>query len=55
MFGHSGRYNQLRSLINIIPNIDGLLHISKIADKRIDNVEDYLKLGDKIQVRVSNV
>ncbi|MCG9478838.1 MAG: polyribonucleotide nucleotidyltransferase [Actinomycetia bacterium] len=43
------------AFINIIPNIDGLLHISKIADKRIDNVEDYLKLGDKIQVRVSNV
>ncbi|MGM0364983.1 MAG: polyribonucleotide nucleotidyltransferase [Actinomycetota bacterium] len=43
------------AFINIIPSIDGLLHISKIADKRIKNVEDYLKLGDKIQVRVSNI
>jgi len=43
------------AFINIIPNIDGLLHISKIANKRIENVEDYLKLGDKIKVRVSNI
>ncbi len=43
------------AFINIIPSIDGLLHISKIADKRIKNVEDYLKMGDKILVRVSNI
>jgi len=43
------------AFVNIIPSIDGLLHISKIADKRIKNVEDYLKLGDKILVRVSSI
>ena len=43
------------AFINIIPGIDGLLHISKIANKRIDKVEDFLTLGDKIGVRVASV
>ncbi|MCE5328863.1 polyribonucleotide nucleotidyltransferase [bacterium] len=41
------------AFINIIPGIDGLLHISKITDKRIDKVEDFLKLNEKLLVKVS--
>lgn len=43
------------AFINLIPSVDGLLHISKVANKRINKVEDYLKLGDKINVRVISV
>jgi polyribonucleotide nucleotidyltransferase len=43
------------AFINLFPGIDGLLHISKIANKRIQNVEDFLKIGDKIAVKVSSV
>jgi len=43
------------AFINIIPGVDGLLHISKIADRRINRVEEFLKLGDKIEVRVINI
>ncbi len=43
------------AFINIIPGLDGLLHISKVANKRISNVEEYLKMGDKIGVRVGSV
>jgi len=43
------------AFINIIPGIDGLLHISKVANKRINNVEEYLKMGDKIGVRVCSI
>jgi polyribonucleotide nucleotidyltransferase len=43
------------AFINIIPGIDGLLHISKIANKRIEKVEDYLKLGDKVPIRVLSI
>jgi len=41
------------AFINIIPGIDGLLHISKISDKKIERVEDFLKLNEKISVRVA--
>ena len=43
------------AFINIIPGMDGLLHISKVANKRINKVEEFLNLGDKIMVRVASV
>jgi len=43
------------AFINLIPGVDGLLHISKVANKRITDVKDYLKMGDKIQVKVGNI
>ncbi|OPX21574.1 MAG: hypothetical protein B1H03_06390, partial [Planctomycetales bacterium 4484_113] len=41
--------------IELVPGRDGLLHISNVADHRIDKVEDYLKVGDKLTVRVRDV
>lgn len=43
------------AFINIIPGVDGLLHISKMSDKRIRKVEDVMKIGDKIEVRIANI
>ena len=43
------------AFVNIIPGIDGLLHISKIANQRVNKVEDFLSMGEKIAVRVSNI
>jgi polyribonucleotide nucleotidyltransferase len=43
------------AFVNIFPGLDGLLHISKIANKRINKVEEFLNLGDKIGVRVGSV
>ena len=43
------------AFINIFPGLDGLLHISKIANKRINKVEEFLNLGDKIGVRVGSI
>ncbi|MBN1299155.1 MAG: polyribonucleotide nucleotidyltransferase [Actinobacteria bacterium] len=43
------------AFINLIPGLDGLLHISKVANKRINKVEEFLKLGDKIMVKVSSI
>jgi len=34
---------------------DGLVHISKIADERIDKVENYLKVGQKVKVKVAEI
>ncbi len=43
------------AFINLIPGTDGLLHISKVAAERVNKVEDFLKMGDKIPVRVGNI
>lgn len=39
----------------IIPGIDGLIHISQIADRRIDKPQDELKMGQEVQVKITNV
>jgi polyribonucleotide nucleotidyltransferase len=40
------------ALVNILPGKDGLLHISQIAHERVERVEDYLKEGQVVQVKV---
>ncbi len=40
------------ALINILPGKDGLLHISQIAFERVEKVEDYLKEGQVVKVKV---
>jgi len=37
----------------IMPNIDGLIHISQIADKRIGKPEDELEIGQEVQAKVT--
>ena len=39
----------------IIPGIDGLIHISQIADRRIDKPQDELKVGQEVKVKITNV
>jgi polyribonucleotide nucleotidyltransferase len=43
------------AFINIIPGLDGMLHISQISEERIAKVEDALNVGDKLQVKVVNI
>jgi polyribonucleotide nucleotidyltransferase len=43
------------AFINIMPNQDGLLHISEIDHERVEKVENYLKEGDEIDVKVLSV
>ena len=40
------------ALINILPGKDGLLHISQIGHQRVERVEDFLKEGQVVQVKV---
>ncbi|BBL34272.1 polyribonucleotide nucleotidyltransferase [Nitrosomonas stercoris] len=40
------------AIVSILPGKDGLLHISQIANERVENVTDYLKEGQTIQVKV---
>ena len=43
------------AFINIGKGTDGLLHVSEIDWKRVENVEDVLKEGDKIEVKLTEI
>lgn len=43
------------AFIEILPNTDGLLHVSEVAYERINHVEDVMKVGDQIEVKVISV
>ena len=40
---------------NIIPGIDGLIHISQIANRRIDKPSDVLAVGDTVQAKITAI
>lgn len=39
----------------ILPGIDGLIHISQIADHRIEKPQDVLSIGDKVTVKITDI
>lgn len=43
------------AFVNILPGIDGMLHISQISDKRVAKVEDVLKVGDEVRVKLTAI
>ncbi|HVM34349.1 MAG TPA: polyribonucleotide nucleotidyltransferase [Actinomycetota bacterium] len=43
------------AFVNIAPNRDGLVHISKLGEGRIERVEDAVSVGDVIEVEVSEI
>jgi polyribonucleotide nucleotidyltransferase len=49
------RITNFGAFIEILPGKDGLLHISQLAQGRIEKVEDVLKLGDRIKVKVNKI
>ncbi len=49
------RITNFGAFVQILPGKDGLLHISKIAHEKIDKVEDVLKVGDELDVKVLEI
>jgi polyribonucleotide nucleotidyltransferase len=43
------------AFVEILPGKEGLLHISEIDNKRVNKVSDYLKVGDKVTVKLLKV
>ena len=43
------------AFLELTPGKDGMLHISKLANHRVDKVEDVLSLGDELEVKVSEI
>ena len=39
----------------ILPGIDGLIHISQIADRRIEKPQDVLKVGETVKVKITDI
>ncbi len=43
------------AFVEILPGKEGLLHISQIENRRINKVEDVLKVGDEVQVKLMKI
>lgn len=41
------------AFINILPGVDGMLHVSKIAERRISSPDEVLKVGQKVRVKLT--
>ena len=39
----------------IIDGVDGLIHISQLADRRVENVKDVVSVGDEVQVKIIGI
>ena len=47
--------NGLSHFIELTPGKDGMLHISKMADHRVEKVEDVMNIGDEVEVKVNEI
>jgi polyribonucleotide nucleotidyltransferase len=53
--GKVRRIEKFGAFVEIFPGKDGLVHISELAEERVGKVEDVLKLGDEILVKVTEI
>ena len=49
------RIMEFGAFVELAPNKDGMVHISKLSDKRVAKVEDVVNIGDTVTVRVAEV
>lgn len=49
------RGNDVGAIVQLTPNIDGMVHISAIANERVNKIEDYIKVGDVVKVKVMGI
>ncbi|HAG95629.1 MAG: polyribonucleotide nucleotidyltransferase [Pseudomonadales bacterium] len=55
---YTGKVNKIvdfGAFVNILPGTDGLVHISQIAEERVNSVGDYLQEGQEVTVKVLDV
>ncbi|MEM1114617.1 MAG: polyribonucleotide nucleotidyltransferase [Pseudomonadota bacterium] len=53
--GTVARIVDFGAFVNILPGKDGLVHISQIANERVENVSDHLSEGEEVRVKVLDV
>ena len=49
------RITDFGAFVEIAPGVDGLVHVSQLANFRVEKVEDVLKLGDTVPVKIINI
>ena len=54
-FGKVNRITNFGAFVEVLNGKEGLLHISQISKDRVNKVEDVLKLGDEIMVKVTSI
>ena len=54
-YGKVVRILQFGAFVELAPGKDGMVHISKLADHRVDKVEDVVNIGDMIWVKVTDI
>ena len=47
--------SKVGAFVEFAPGKDGMVHISKLSDKRVEKVEDVLNLGDKVKVEITRI
>jgi len=55
MRGTVVRMLEFGAFVELAPGKDGMVHISKLSDKRVEKVEDVVKIGDEVTVKVVKV
>ena len=55
MTGTVVRIMNFGAFVELAPNKDGMVHISKLSDKRVGKVEDVVNIGDEVTVKVIEV
>ncbi|MFZ3031635.1 MAG: S1 RNA-binding domain-containing protein, partial [Candidatus Moraniibacteriota bacterium] len=53
--GRVTRLMNFGAFVEVLPNQEGLVHISEFSDERVENVEDIVKVGDIIAVLVKEI
>ncbi len=46
---------EIGAIVQLTPKMDGMIHISQLANERVEHVEDVVKVGDKVTVKVKEV
>ncbi|MFK8242715.1 MULTISPECIES: polyribonucleotide nucleotidyltransferase [unclassified Facklamia] len=49
------RIEKFGAFVEVLPGKEGLVHISELEHRRVNNVEDVIKLGDKVTVKVIEI
>lgn len=49
------RVTEFGAFVEILPNMDGLVHISQLDSQRVEKVEDIVRVGDEITVMVTDI
>ena len=55
MRGTVVRMLEFGAFVELAPGKDGMIHVSKLAERRVEKVEDILKIGDEVTVKVIKV